>query len=155
MLNGAVTLGTVDGANVEIMESVGKENIFTFGLTASEVAETWTRGYYASNYFTDNSKTCRIAEALKTGFDGESFADISNYLVLGGRQIADPYMCLADFEDYLRAAKELDAAYRDPLNWNKISLLNIAAAGRFSSDRSIKEYAENIWGLKPVTLKKK
>ncbi len=155
MLNGAVTLGTFDGANVEIAESVGKDNIFIFGMSADEVAETWRRGYYASNWFTGNQSIQRVIEALKAGFDGESFSDIANYLILGDRGVADPYMCLADFDSYLSAANDLDKAYRDPLVWNRMSLNNIAASGRFSSDRSIREYADRIWGLRPVRLGKK
>ncbi|MCL2798503.1 MAG: glycogen/starch/alpha-glucan family phosphorylase, partial [Firmicutes bacterium] len=150
MLNGAITLGTIDGANVEILEAVGNDNIFTFGLTAPEVVRTWQNGYCASSLFASSPAIRRICEALKAGFDGESFADIANYLVLGGRGPADPYMCLADFESYLQAADALDKAYRDPWHWNRMSLLNIAASGRFSSDRSIREYAERIWGLAPV-----
>ena len=155
MLNGAITLGTVDGANVEIMESVGRDNIFTFGMTAPEVVKAWQKGYYASNLFASSPKARRVIEALKTGFDGESFSDIANYLVLGGRGPADPYMCLADFESYLAATEKLDQAYSDPWHWNRMSLINIASSGIFSSDRSIKEYAERIWGLKKVEVPKR
>ncbi len=151
MINGAVTLGTVDGANVEIMECVGEGNIFTFGLKAHEVDELWKRGYYATNYFASNPKIRRIIDILKTGFAGQSFADIANYLVLGaGHSIADPYMCLADFNDYMRAHNALETAYADKYKWNSMSLVNIAKAGVFAADRSITDYANNIWNAKRI-----
>ena len=150
MLNGAMTLGTLDGANVEIAQVVGDDNIFIFGLKTHEVAEIWRQGYSALNYFTASPALHKIIDALKKGFSGESFSDIANYLVLGHNGIADPYMCLADFDDYIRAASDLDKAYSDELKWNRMSLINIAKAGIFSSDRSIKEYADNIWGLDRV-----
>ena len=150
MINGALTLGTMDGANVEIAEAVGKDNIFTFGMSSDEVVALWKRGYHAGTYFSQNESIARIIDALKDGFAGESFMDIANYLVLGSATIADPYMCLADFDDYLRAADELDKAYQDKSKWNKMALANIAEAGRFSSDRSIRDYANGIWNLKQV-----
>ncbi|KAI4453681.1 glycogen phosphorylase [Holotrichia oblita] len=154
MINGAVTLGTIDGANVEIMESVGNDNIFTFGMTADEVERVWHHGYYATNIFASNPEIRKIVDALKNGFAGESFADIANYLVLGSHNIADPYMCLADYGDYLRAHYDMDKAYSDKNLWAKMSLVNIAKAGIFSSDRSISDYANNIWNMKRLKSKK-
>ena len=151
MLNGAVTLGTVDGANVEIAERVGKDNIFTFGLKAGEVEKVWEQGYNASAIYSSDPEIRRVVDALRVGFAGQSFSDIADYLTVGTNYVADPYMCLKDFRDYLRAAGELDAAYRDELGWNKMALRNIAQSGVFAADRSIREYAENIWHLKPVT----
>lgn len=151
MLNGAVTLGTVDGANVEIAERVGKDNIFTFGLKADEVEKVWEQGYNASAIYSSDPEIRRVVDALRVGFAGQSFSDIADYLTVGTNYVADPYMCLKDFRDYLRAAGELDAAYRDELGWNKMALRNIAQSGVFAADRSIREYAENIWHLKPVT----
>lgn len=156
MINGALTLGTVDGANVEILESVGEENIFIFGLRANETEELWEKGYYATNYFTSNLKLRRIMEMLKTGFASQSYSDIANYLTLGaGHSIADPYMCLADFDDYMRAHNEMDKAYQNRNKWNRMSLINIAKSGVFSSDRSIRDYAEKIWNMKQVKPLKK
>ena len=151
MLNGAITLGTVDGANVEIAERVGKDNIFTFGLKADEVEKVWEQGYNASAIYSSDPEIRRVVDALRVGFAGQSFSDIADYLTVGTNYVADPYMCLKDFRDYLRAAGELDAAYRDELGWNKMALRNIAQSGVFAADRSIREYAENIWHLKPVT----
>lgn len=150
MLNGAITLGTVDGANVEIAQRVGEDNIFTFGLKADEVEKVWQAGYNASHLYSSDAQIRRVVDALRTGFDGQSFSDIADYLTLGTNYVADPYMVLGDFKDYLRAALDLDKAYADRKKWNRMALVNIARSGVFSADRSIKEYCDNIWHLKPV-----
>lgn len=150
MLNGAITLGTVDGANVEIARRVGEDNIFTFGLKADEVEKVWQAGYNASHLYSSDAQIRRVVDALRTGFDGQSFSDIADYLTLGTNYVADPYMVLGDFKDYLRAASDLDKAYADRKKWNRMALVNIARSGVFSADRSIKEYCDNIWHLKPV-----
>jgi len=147
MLNGAVTLGTVDGANVEIMEAVGQDNIFIFGLEAHEVETLWRKGYYASEYYAKCDELKKIIDMLRHGFNGVKFADIADYLVLGHHNVADPFMCLADFEDYIRAASDMDKIYKNKRVWQKIALRNIAESGRFASDRSIKDYAKDIWEL--------
>lgn len=154
MMNGAVTLGTEDGANVEIHQSVGDDNIFIFGLSAAEVERAWREGYNGSNVFSRSERIRRVVDRLKAGFAGESFADIANYLTIGSYQVADPYMCLLDFDDYMRANGELDKAYADRTRWNRMALNNIAHSGIFTSDRSITEYAENIWNLKRVKSEK-
>lgn len=152
MINGAITIGTLDGANVEMSQAVGSENIFIFGLQAQEVEEMWTKGYNASLYYNQDYKLRRICESLVKGFNGESFADISNYL-LTGAPVADPYMCMADFESYYLTQKKVKKLYADDKQlWSKISLNNIAASGIFSADRSIKEYADNIWELKSLKI---
>ena len=153
MLNGAITLGTVDGANVEIAERVGKDNIFTFGLLTDEVEKLWRDGYNASAVYSVNPRVRRVVDALRAGFNGQSFGDIADYLTIGTNYVADPYMVLRDFDDYLRAAGEMDAAYRDRVRWNRMSLNNIAESGTFAADRSIREYADNIWHLSPVKLR--
>ena len=150
MINGALTIGTLDGANVEMSEKVGKDNIFIFGLKADEVSEIWRNGYSASVYYNNDPMLRRVVEALIVGFNGESFADIANYL-LTGSPIADPYMCMADYQSYLATQAELSNLYlNDKTEWNRKSLRNIAAAGYFAADRSIAEYAENIWNLKAL-----
>ena len=150
MINGALTIGTLDGANVEMAEHVGNENIYIFGLKADEVSEIWRNGYSASVYYNNDPMLRKVVEALIVGFNGESFADIANYL-LTGSPIADPYMCMADFQSYLATQQELSKLYaNDKRLWNQKALRNIAAAGYFAADRSIKEYAENIWNLKPL-----
>lgn len=150
MINGAVTLGTLDGANVEIGERVGDDNIFIFGLKTEEVERAWRAGYNSSTIYTHNDKIKRVVDRLRVGFDGESFSDIADYLIAGSYNVADPYMCLLDFDDYVKAAERMDAAYADKQRWNKMALINVAQAGIFSSDRSIVDYAKGIWKLKRV-----
>ena len=149
MINGAVTFGTLDGANVEIAEQVGNDNIFIFGMKSNEVSDLWQRGYNARYYYDNNYIIKRVLDRLDRGFNGKSFSNIKNYL-LNQYPVADPYMCLADFDSYMRTYYEMDAAYKDKMRWNKMSLVNIAKSGIFSSDRSINEYAKNIWNLKKV-----
>jgi starch phosphorylase len=150
MINGAITVGTLDGANVEMQAAAGAENMFIFGLTANEVEELWAKGYNSALYYTGNERLARIVNHLHTGFAGESFGDIAQYL-LSAPGVADPYMCLADFEPYRRAHADALAAYAHKERWNRMSLCNIAAAGHFAADRSIGEYAERIWHLKRLT----
>ncbi len=152
MINGALTLGTMDGANVEIHDAVGSDNIFIFGMSDKEVDLLWKQGYTPRNYYLENDYLRDIVDSLVAGFNGNSFKDIHDYL-LSGHAIADPYMCLADFGDYCRVHSMADKAYADKKNWNKMSLVNIASAGIFAADRSIKDYADEIWHIKPVTLK--
>ncbi len=150
MINGAITIGTLDGANVEMSEAVGEENIFIFGLRANEVEEMWQKGYNASLYYNQNDRLRKIIEMLIRGFNGESFSDMANYL-LTGAPVADPYM--SDYESYAVTQQKVKSLYAtDKIAWSKISLNNIANAGIFSADRSIKEYAENIWKLKSLKV---
>ena len=150
MINGALTIGTLDGANVEMQEAVGKENIFIFGLTADEVEKLWLEGYRSANFYTTNERLSRIINFLSTGFAGESFSDIASYLLGGQGGVADPYMCLADFESYRLTHEKMIEIYQDKDEWNRMSLRNIAAAGHFAADRSIEEYAQRIWNLKKI-----
>ena len=148
MINGALTIGTLDGANVEIAERVGNDNIFIFGHTAEEVDELWKKGYASSYYYNRSEILKRTVDSLQNGFNGRSFSDIANYLLYSNR-VSDPFMCLADFDFYADAHRKLREAYEDRERWNRMALVNIAKAGYFSSDRSIKEYADNIWHIKP------
>lgn len=149
MINGALTVGTLDGANVEMQEACGAENIFIFGLTAEEVEELWKKGYNATEYYSRNPRLERVIDSLNRGFNGTSFSNIASYLVKGS-PVADPYMCMADFGAYCDIHARAEETYRDKMKWAKMSLNNIAAAGRFSADRSVREYAEKIWGLKRI-----
>ena len=150
MINGALTIGTLDGANVEMAQAVGNDNIFIFGFKADEVDEIWRGGYSSSKYYNESPKLRRIIEALIIGFNGESFADIANYL-LTDSPVADPYMCMADFAAYSNAQHAISELYRnDKKKWNQMSLRNIAASGIFAADRAIAEYANNIWNLKKL-----
>ncbi len=150
MINGALTIGTLDGANVEMRERVGDDNIFIFGLNAHEVSDVWNKGYSSSAYYNKNQNMRKVVESLIVGFNGNSFSEIANYL-LHRSPVSDPYMCLADFESYLQTQNAMSDLYRkDKMSWNKKSLNNIAAAGYFSADRSVREYARNIWNLKSI-----
>ena len=146
MINGALTVGTMDGANVEMHEAVGDDNIFIFGMRANEVADMWGRGYNSTDFYFKQPKLRQIVEDLNKGFAGESFESISRYLLRNG-QFADPYMCFGDFASYMAITDKMDKCYKDTNLWNKMSLKNIAEAGRFSADRAVKEYAEKIWRM--------
>lgn len=154
MINGALTIGTLDGANVEMAQAVGKHNIFIFGYKANEVDEIWRNGYSSSKYYNESPKLRRIIEALIIGFNGESFSEIANYL-LTYSPVADPYMCMADFGAYSNTQQKISKLYaKDKTKWNQMSLRNIAASGIFAADRAISEYANNIWNLKSIKSEK-
>ena len=149
MINGALTIGTLDGANVEMSQVVGEDNIFIFGLTADEVESLWKIGYNSSLYYSNNKKLEKVIETLNRGLNGQTFSDIANYLLIGS-PVADPYMCMADFGAFADVHAKVDKVYLDRELWAKKSLNNIAQAGIFASDRSIREYAERIWKLKRI-----
>ena len=150
MLNGAITIGTYDGANVEIINEVGEENFFLFGMKDYEVEELWKSGYSSVVYYQKNEKLRKIIDFLNKGIAGKPFESISRYLI-GGPVVGDPYMCFADFDSYMDVHKKASLLYyNDKRKWNQMSLINIASAGVFSSDRTIDEYANNIWGIMPV-----
>ena len=150
MINGAITIGTEDGANVEIHEAVGDDSIFIFGQREDEVRENLLSGYSARSIYDQNERVREAVDALGAGFAGKSFENLRSYLLDGSYSIADPYMCLADFDDYCRAHDEMAEAYEDRTRWNTMSVENIAKAARFSADRSIADYAKWIWHTKPV-----
>ncbi len=148
MINGAVILGTLDGANVEIHEQVGDENMFLFGLHTDEVEELWKKGYRPTDYLDNNPELKTVIDMLTSGVLGVKFEDIRRSLLTNDFGVADNYMILADFADYVRAHEDAEKAYRSKLDFARMSLVNIAKAGIFSSDRAIKEYADNIWNMK-------
>jgi len=148
MINGALTLGTFDGANVEMTECVGHDNIFIFGMSSVEADNAWKVGYNPHEIYMNNPRVHKVIDMLKVGFAGDSFEDIANYLTQGNRP--DPYMCLIDFDSYMDAYYRMDETYKDFSTWNKMSLMNIAKSGFFAADRSIEDYADGIWNLKPV-----
>ena len=140
MLNGAITLGTMDGANVEIHDAVGKDNILIFGMTTPEVNDLKRSGYVPQNYYNNNAEIHEIIEFINKGIGGKTFGEIGGTIVYH-----DPYMVLADFADYRRMQKRAEEIWHDTARWDKMSLMNISGAGRFAADRAINEYAENIW----------
>ena len=147
MMNGALTLGTYDGANVEMVAATGHDNMFIFGMNCDEVEDLWKKGYNAYDHYAINERARKAVDYLNIGFAGQSFSNIGSYLLNSQYGIADPYMCLADFDSYSQARESLLAAYAKKREWNKMSLINIAASGFFAADRSINEYAQRIWGL--------
>lgn len=150
MMNGALTIGTLDGANVEIKEACGEENIYIFGLDSGEVELLWRSGYSSSHYLHSSERLRRCIERLYKPIGGEDFSSVADYLVNSERGVADPFMCLADFESYLSRSKAMYSDYEDRAGFARKSLINIATSGVFSSDVSVKKYAEDIWEAKPV-----
>lgn len=146
MINGAVTIGTMDGANIEIYENVGAENIFIFGLLAHEIDELNRNGYEPSRYYQSNARIRAVIDGLHRGIAGVNYSEIADSLMFGG----DTYKVFADFDSYCDAHNRLDRAYSDKKRWAGMSLMNTAGAGFFSSDRSVQEYADRIWHLQPV-----
>ena len=153
-LNGALTIGTLDGANVEIREEVGAENFFLFGLTVEEVKAMKARGYNPWEYYRQNRELKGVIDAIAGGvFSPEEpglFKPIVDSLLNGG----DTYMLLADFDAYVKCQEEVARLYLDRKAWARMAILNMARAGKFSSDRTIREYAKDIWGVKPVPAPK-
>ena len=148
MINGAVTLGTMDGANVEIHECVGDENIFIFGLRENEVTALRQKGYNPTLYYNQNPDIKRVIDTMIQGIGGISFKEIADSLLFV--KSPDTYMVLADFAQYKEAQQKVDEAYRDRERWLRMSLVNTARAGFFACDRSIAEYAEKIWDVQSV-----
>jgi starch phosphorylase len=124
-------------------------HVFIFGQREDEVRNNLLAGYNARQYYDQNDRIREAVDALEAGFAGKSFADLRSYLLDGSYSIADPYMCLADFDDYCRAHDDMSEAYEDRTRWNTMSVENIANAARFSADRSIVDYAKWIWHAKP------
>ena len=145
MLNGAITLGTLDGANVEIADAAGMDNEVIFGMRTEEVNALKAMGYHPSMFANRDEVTLEVLNFLEKGWNGEDFHEIVNNL-----RNVDPYMVLADFADYRRAHTDLAKLYADRTRWNQMSLANIAGSGVFSADRSVTDYANNIWGASPV-----
>jgi glycogen phosphorylase len=152
-LNGAITIGTMDGANIEIWEEVGDENIFIFGLRATEVDELRAKGYNPWDYYHKSELLKKVMDLIATGFfspeEPQLFRPIYDSLLNGG----DRYMVMADFDSYVNCQKKLMDSYRDRDRWARMSILNVANMGRFSSDRTIQQYAEDIWKVKPIPIK--
>ena len=147
MMNGALTIGTLDGAHVEMHQQVGDENIFLFGLKAHEVSEMKNNGYRAYEYYMRDHLLKAVLDQFTQGFgDGVSYSDIANRLLFGANGgMADEYMLLADFQSYREAHERAGRTYLDPKQWNKMALINIAKSGIFAADRSIRDYARDIW----------
>ncbi len=150
-LNGALTIGTLDGANVEIREEVGAENFFLFGLNTEQVAEVKARGYNPRALYEQNAALREVIDAIAGGTFSQGDADLFRPLV-DLLLHHDPYLLFADFQPYLDCQAQADVLWRDPAAWARMSILNVARMGKFSSDRSIREYCERIWHVKPLPV---
>jgi starch phosphorylase len=151
-LNGALTIGTLDGANVEMREHVGSDNFFLFGMTAEEVAARWTAGYRPSSELEANPDLRRAITCIANGTFSHGNSELFRPLV-DNLLHQDPFMVLADFASYVACQQQVDREYADRDDWARKSILNVARMGWFSSDRSIREYCETIWHIKPVDVK--
>jgi starch phosphorylase len=149
-MNGALTIGTLDGANIEIRDAVGHENFFLFGLTAEEVTKLKASGYSPRDFYEANPALRDAIDLIDSGFfsngDRELFRPLVESLLN-----RDDYMLFADYQAYVDCQQRVSEAYRDRKNWTRMSILNSARVGRFSSDRSIREYCRNIWNVSPIT----
>ncbi|MEI6337774.1 MAG: glycogen/starch/alpha-glucan phosphorylase [Verrucomicrobiota bacterium] len=151
-LNGALTIGTLDGANVEILEEVGPDNIFIFGMTVDEVAALWKRGYDPAGFLNKDEELKAVVDWVGSNyFTADETPGVLN-LLRDNLTHSDPFLCLPDFASYSEAQKKVDAAFRDKARWAKMAILNTARMGKFSSDRTISEYAREIWHLDPVRV---
>jgi glycogen phosphorylase len=150
-LNGALTIGTLDGANVEIRKEVGAENFFLFGLTNEEVYELKAQGYKPIDYYNNNAQLKAVIDLISSGFFSGGNTDLFKPL-LDNLLYRDEYMLFADYQSYLDAQEKVGEAYRDRDKWTRMSILNVARMGKFSSDRSIREYCQEIWNVQPVPI---
>jgi glycogen phosphorylase len=151
MMNGALTIGTLDGANVEIREEVGADNFFLFGLTADEVERVKREGYRPADYAEGNAELREALDLVAGGHfshgDREMFRPLIENLLR-----SDPFLVLADYAEYVVCQERVSAAWKDPNRWTRMSILNTARSGKFSSDRAIREYCEQIWNAQPVRI---
>jgi starch phosphorylase len=149
-LNGALTIGTLDGANIEIMNEVGPDNIFIFGLTTDQVDAVRAAGYNPMDYYHGNEELRQVLDMIHSGYfspdDHDRFKPIFNNLTHFG----DHYLLLADYASYIQRQQDVDALFRDRGNWTRKAILNVAHMGKFSSDRTIREYAKTIWNARTV-----
>ncbi|BCG47543.1 Glycogen phosphorylase [Citrifermentans bremense] len=151
-LNGALTIGTLDGANIEIMEEVGRENIFIFGMTAAEVAALRARGYNPREYYNNNRELRRVLDMIASGYFSPWAPELFTPLTESLLNLGDYYMLLADYAAYVACQEKVSELFRQKDEWARQAILNCAGMGKFSSDRTIDQYAREIWGIKPVDI---
>jgi starch phosphorylase len=150
-MNGALTIGTLDGANIELREEIGAENFFLFGLSVEEVLALKSRGYRPMDYYAANQQLREVIDLLRSGFFTRGDTALLQPLMDNLMQY-DPYMLFADFASYLECQEKVSAAYRGTEHWTRMAILNTARSGTFSSDRSIREYSADIWQVEPVPI---
>jgi starch phosphorylase len=150
-LNGALTIGTLDGANVEIREEVGAENFFLFGLTAEQVQELKSQGYRPRERYEQNAALREVLDLIASGAlaggDGALFRPLVDNLLE-----QDPFLVLADYQAYVESQDQVNELWRDQPAWTRKAILNVARMGKFSSDRSIRDYCQQVWKVKPVSV---
>jgi starch phosphorylase len=150
-MNGAVTIGTLDGANVEIREEVGEDNFFVFGKTVQEVEQTLIAGYHPRELYAQDAELRDAIDLINSGLfshgDGNTFRPLTENLLE-----SDPFLVCADFRDYIECQGRVALAYRNTDRWSRMSILNVARCGRFSSDRAVREYCEDIWNTTPLPV---
>uniref|UniRef100_A0A914QVH7 Alpha-1,4 glucan phosphorylase n=1 Tax=Panagrolaimus davidi TaxID=227884 RepID=A0A914QVH7_9BILA len=152
MLNGALTIGTLDGANVEMMEECGKENIFIFGMTVDDVTELQKRGYNANDFIAKNAELAQCIDQIETGYFTQDSPDLLKDLANSIRH-HDRFLVCADYEAFIKKQDEVSQTFLDRQKWIKMCLHNIASCGKFSTDRTISEYATQIWGVEPNSIR--
>jgi glycogen phosphorylase len=150
-MNGALTIGTLDGANIELREEIGAENFFLFGLTAQEVHALKTEGYRPMDYYSGNAHLKEIVDLIRGGYFSQGDTELFRPL-MDNLMYYDPYMLFADFASYVRCQEKVSEVYRDAEIWTRMAILNTARSGRFSSDRTIREYCSEIWRVRPVPI---
>jgi starch phosphorylase len=151
-MNGALTIGTQDGANLEIASEVGAGNFFMFGLSAAEVFALKTAGYDPRAYYESNEELRAVLDLVRDGFFSRGDTELFRPLIEGLLRW-DPYLVLADFQAYADSQRRVDAAYTDTEQWAVMSILNVARSGKFSSDRTIREYADTVWRVPRVPIR--
>jgi starch phosphorylase len=150
-MNGALTVGTLDGANIEIREEVGADNFFLFGLSAAEVYALKAQGYQPMTYYNANPRLRDAIDLIRSGAFSRGDTELFRPLI-DGLLNQDPYLLLADFQSYVETQAKVSEAYADTERWTRMSILNTARSGKFSSDRTIREYCADIWQIKPVPI---
>jgi starch phosphorylase len=150
-MNGALTIGTLDGANIEIREEVGAENFFLFGLTAEEVYDLKRKGYHPGPYYVANAELQETIDLVRSGFFSGGDLNLFKPFV-DSLLYHDEYLVFADYPSYIESQAQVSQVYRDQERWTRMSILNVARMGKFSSDRSIREYSEKIWKVEPVPI---
>jgi starch phosphorylase len=148
-LNGALTIGTLDGANVEIREEVGPENFFLFGLTAEQARDTMTHGYRPRNIYEQNAALREVLHFIASGSLADGNTSLFRPLV-DNLLDSDPFLVLADYQAYVECQTRISELWRDPQAWTRTSILNVARMGKFSSDRSIRDYCRRVWQVEPM-----
>jgi len=149
MMNGAITIGTLDGANVEIRDAVGDDNFFLFGLNVDEIREQW-QGYDPQDIIDSDEDFSRVMQLLDSGNFNRFEPGVLDSVIQSIREPSDPWMTAADFRSFVNAQHRAGQAYKDQRRWTRMSILNTAASGRFSTDRTIRDYNNDIWHLSPV-----